>query len=754
MVDSYKPRFISAELRPFAEESTLVITPTGDLYHVEVEPPIVEQLLQRCDGERSIDEIVAGFSNPEMLQEIIQALLEGGSLSLRPPTVDEKDWARFPQNGLNPVQARSTHIILLGDAPLIELMMRCQLTSRFASTTIIEAIELAATLPKYADEQVVVLAVRSFLDTDLFVQVDEQCAASGVRWVPFHLAQGRGWIGPAIQPGHTANYRDLLARRRAAADDAEQFEAITSPPLLPVALPAESELAAMLAMLCIDLERWLVGAPSRFVSVELEVDPLTLECRPYPVLPLPQNVPVDDFHISAEVDANLLFNERSGIILRTAQIGHDPSIPSALMTVQTHVARMDRLFPTWHNDAFSAGSVFYDAQQAYQSAIGEAVERYCGNAMFQAEPIFTSYRELVQAGEYALDPDTLVLFSEQMYNTPGCPFVPFRQDTRTYWVRGHSLTRDCAAWLPASLVYVNWQASGYADNPLTNATYYPGIAAGISFEMAMMSAIQELIERDSTMIWWMNRQPLPAVALPSDLTELWLGSPTELGQHAWAIYLENEFDIPVIAGVVEQTREQFLTIGFACRPEPRQAILKAWAEALTLQEGSRDIQDPDGLTRQSITWGWLPPDALQPWREDRLYLDDYRTDFRDVTQLMAQQQIFLDPRAIERVRPWVDTPASLSFDELPFIENPSLGLYQQRIESHGYEIFYMDVTTPDVALTGFTAVRVIIPGLTPNFPAAFPPAGRRRVQDTPVHLGWRTTPLAEDDLNYMPMPHA
>lgn len=300
---------------------------------------------------------------------------------------------------------------------------------------------------------------------------------------------------------------------------------------------------------------------------------------------------------------------------------HYPTIPSELVTVQTHVARVNRLYLDWHNDAFSAGSTFGNAEHAYQSAIGEAVERYCGNYMRNAVPEFASYRQLMERDQYALDPDQLVLFSKAMYAVPGCPFVPFTRDTRTYWVRGHSLTHDCPTWLPASLVYVNWHISEYTDGPLTNSTYYPGIAAGMSREQALMSAIQELIERDSAMVWWMNRQPLPAIQLPPELAALWQGKPAESGQRAWAIMLPNEFDIPVFAGVVEQTTEQFLTIGFACRPDPIQAIIKAWAEALTLQEGSRDINDPNGLTRQSISWGWLPESSLKAWRADRSYTD-------------------------------------------------------------------------------------------------------------------------------------
>ena len=50
-------------------------------------------------------------------------------------------------------------------------------------------------------------------------------------------------------------------------------------------------------------------------------------------------------------------------------------------------------------------------------------------------------------------------------------------------------------------------------------------------------------------------------------------------------------------------------------------------------------------------------------------------------------------------------------------------------------MFYVDVTTADVARTGYRVVRVVVPGLIPNWPAGFPFLGKRRVQDIPVQLG-------------------
>jgi ribosomal protein S12 methylthiotransferase accessory factor len=51
-------------------------------------------------------------------------------------------------------------------------------------------------------------------------------------------------------------------------------------------------------------------------------------------------------------------------------------------------------------------------------------------------------------------------------------------------------------------------------------------------------------------------------------------------------------------------------------------------------------------------------------------------------------------------------------------------------------------------------VRVFVPGLIGNFCAAFPYQGKGRLRDAAVELGWRSAPLAEEEINVFPLPHA
>ena len=101
---------------------------------------------------------------------------------------------------------------------------------------------------------------------------------------------------------------------------------------------------------------------------------------------------------------------------------------------------------------------------------------------------------------------------------------------------------------------------------------------------------------------------------------------------------------------------------------------------MILQEGSRDLLNKHGSNYQAALDGWVP-DVYKPWRQDRSYLDAYRRDFRDVVHLLNQQQLFLDPQAIEKVRPWIDTPSQQPLAEISSLPNRHLSTYKKRIES-------------------------------------------------------------------------
>lgn len=445
-----------------------------------------------------------------------------------------------------------------------------------------------------------------------------------------------------------------------------------------------------------------------------------------------------------------LIDKDHGIIQQTRVVKHHRSVPSRLWTVQADASDMTRVSP-WHTNTNCQGSSFDDLEGATLAAIGESAERYCGNILDSLPRIFSSWNKLSSKNISALDPRKVVMYGEEQYSNPKFPIEKLSIDKDVSWVPGKNITTGQQTWIPSSLVYVNYVFGQFENEPVVNMPSFPGIAAGTTEEMAIISGIQEIVERNATMVWWHNAIKLPKLKLPQSLLDIWKNSD---GQIFSAMSLPNEFDIPVIAGIVEYPEEKLFNIGFAARGSYVSAVKKAWSEALTLQEGSRDLLEPNGLFRQAFATGRLNGAAMKPYREDRLYMDSYRDDFRDVSDLQCQQQFYLDPRAREKISHIVDTDIFQSFPNDPLKLDGSLESYKRCIEEKGYEIYVVNITTPDIKSAGLEVVRVVIPGLVPNFSAAFPALGIDRLKDDPVRLGIFKNKLETDEMNWYPLPHA
>lgn len=448
-------------------------------------------------------------------------------------------------------------------------------------------------------------------------------------------------------------------------------------------------------------------------------------------------------------DYDLLLDPRFGVVLGLQRREHPPELPPALVSFTASVCDSRWLGP-WQGDRVSLGTAWHDPEPARRAAIGEAVERYCGNFV-PGSLRRASYRDLAAAGEAALDPAELILYSDRQYAAKGFPFVPFTHDLPVLWTGGEDMSTGETLWIPASLVYINYYLGPRAAEPRTNFVMYAGVAAGPSREAAERSALEELIERDATMIWWLSGSPAPGIGLDGEpALRSALATPGDgAGVSYRLIEIRNPFGIPVIGALIQDERLGIVGLGVACRPDPEAAALKALAEAIHLRCFSKELLEPDGSVWRSMRAGILDPRAYKPYRADRSYLDAFRSDFRDVTDLGAQSQIYLDPRMRAHVERIAEAPVEKRLGDVQGLKENLL----DRLRSRGFRALSVDLTTPDVRAAGLSVVRVIVPGLYPNAPAAFPYLGGRRLYEEPAAMGWLPRVLTEDDLVRVPLPH-
>lgn len=198
----------------------------------------------------------------------------------------------------------------------------------------------------------------------------------------------------------------------------------------------------------------------------------------------------------------------------------------------------------------------------------------------------------------------------------------------------------------------------------------------------------------------------------------------------------SEFGLPVTGALMTDEPSGYVTLGVACRADLVAAMRKALAEAAQQQMVVRDLDDPASAIARVAE---RPHSPVKPWRRDRAYRGSYRPDWRDVVDPGCHLQLYLDPRlrttleaelAAGAVGPWpwthsivTDPPAaSIPADPVQLLAHTA-GL----LAAEGMRVYSVDVTTDDVRSAGLHVVRLVVPGMYSNAPAAFPFLGGRRL---------------------------
>ncbi|MEM7356551.1 MAG: YcaO-like family protein, partial [Acidobacteriota bacterium] len=260
-----------------------------------------------------------------------------------------------------------------------------------------------------------------------------------------------------------------------------------------------------------------------------------------------------------------------------------------------------------------------------------------------------------------------------------------------------------------------------AGEPRTHATPYAGIATGGDREHAEAAAILELMERDAMSLAWHRGDPLPKLEMPDWLIQRVSSDAVPLSFYE----IPSELGASVVGALAHDSANDILALGLACRPEPTAAALKAAAEAVQLLLTCRTLDDPTSAYMLEVAAG-APGLGVKPWRADRAYRNAYRNDWRDVWDLLCHMQIHLDPAMREPLEARLSGGPERRLEELPVIGTTRDALVAHLVDQD-YHPIAVDVTTPDVAPTGLSVVRVVVPGLYGNAPAAFPYLGGARM---------------------------
>lgn len=426
----------------------------------------------------------------------------------------------------------------------------------------------------------------------------------------------------------------------------------------------------------------------------------------------------------ADLPVEHLVDPVTGVIRRVREVLSHPRAPRDYVSLTAEVSDARRL-GEWPADRVSLGTTFKDPAGARMAAIGEAVERYCGNFIPRLpHPEFqeTTHRWLRTQGHRVAALEDLPRYASWQLDDPGFPYQELDEDTETLWT-----LCDDGTWMPSSLMHLNWRQSGFRHLPRTHHLNYAGIATGQGTDDARGRGVLEVVERHALETWWHLDLPTAGIDPSSvpGLEDHLVGGDLDW----WLVVMPNEF-APAVAALVHDPVTGIHAAGFSAKTCPAEAARKAVLEAVHTWIYSQGCVESDGWVFQAVDAGLMARGLYLDHREDRRYLDDVGPRFSRVRDLGAHVQVWLDPRVqplaarftdpihgTHRLEELFGTGWTAALGESTTVrEMPDV---DAQLARHGHRVLTKDLTTTDIAETPLRVVRSFITGLVPNAPAAF-----------------------------------
>ncbi|WP_197258873.1 TOMM precursor leader peptide-binding protein [Paenibacillus dendritiformis] len=376
---------------------------------------------------------------------------------------------------------------------------------------------------------------------------------------------------------------------------------------------------------------------------------------------------------------------------------------------------------------------YADSQLA---AILEGLERFCGTTpRGKRTVVIDSYTRL---RDTAMDPSRAGFHAKEQFELPDFSFTPFDPEAPMEWVWGYSFLQERPILVPHLLAYYSLGYGGGFAYETSN-----GCAVGGSLEEAILYGIFEVVERDSFLMTWYARLPVPRLDPDSsgdrELSMMLHRVRAVTGYEVLLYNTTMENGIPSIWAIAKGRAEHHVNL-----------VCAAGAHLDPVRAAKGAIYELAGMIPAAEgRWKKRGPEA------EAMLQDSYR-----VQQMEDHALLYSLPQAEERLRFLLDEhrPVRTFAEEFPSVQahedlRDDLEQILQVFRSLQLDVIVVDQSSSETLRNGLRCVKVLIPGM---LPMTFGHHLRRlegldRVLEVPMKLGYVNRRLTPPELN--PYPH-
>ena len=367
------------------------------------------------------------------------------------------------------------------------------------------------------------------------------------------------------------------------------------------------------------------------------------------------------------------------------------------------------------------GGISFDKKKAQNKAIGESIERYCLEKCDKRSIIYSSQKNLKCD---FLDLNSITSITQEQKKDKKFSRFVFTKDSKFNWVVGKSLFGSKRVLIPAQLIYVPYLYK--KGEPILRLPISTGAALGTDIYSALARGIFEVIERDSFMIFYLNKLTAPEVDLEMSSLKL-----RRIRQYFCRYRLDlrlfditSDLKVPVFAAfLIDHTGVgPCVSVGLKSGFNKEEVVIGAIEEAQHTRGWMRD--EKSSVSKKMYQQILSRVRSISTVRERGL--------FWFTGKYISKLDFWLDSTSRGKVT--IHKDASLISDgKVDFLK------VQKILQNKKLNTYYVDVVTHHVAMLGLYVVKVIIPELQPLYlDEEFPYLGGKRLDEVPRKLGYMT----------------